>query len=369
MASVLEYRQTVDPEGMMAKWLKEINALPDGKNAAGLSRLYPLRDMGYTALEIDAFIDRLKLSNPANYESLKRTNHRNFGVNYRAGQTAGSSPKKQKQAKGEKIVLSRFEELGESFYTLSAPRYFPCLDKQPLVKEWKDGSRFLTSREKAAAHRGANKQGFNLYRANIVVIDIDSSEYIEFFERYRNATFCGWKIKPDGTLSAHLFFTTDRLVRRVLGKSEFGIGIDLLGNSANYSVAFDNAKAYNDLEPAPLTQDIIDDFFGVQEQPFFNIPKGAAEVDAEQTAEIIRYGLSDSAIFAGGGAGKTWAIAKALKGMRQIQLPFVMRQMPVQAKPKNTGESIYPISWDDCIGDSPPMLNHKNALLCLCGQQ
>ncbi|MCL1804279.1 MAG: hypothetical protein FWG30_11730, partial [Eubacteriaceae bacterium] len=317
--------------------------MPDGKNAAGLSKLYPLRGMGYTAHEIDAFIDSLNLSSPANYSNLKRTNHLNFGVNYRAGHTAGSSPKKnQKHADDDKIILASFEDLGESFFTLNGDRYFPyrqtieyekggsqSIGIKPAV-EWSIDSNLMALGDAAfkSSRAGSPKWGFSLRNSNIAVIDIDSNDFKELFEKYRHITFCGWKIKPDGTLSAHLFFLVDKLVPRFI--KPFGLGIDLLGNEKNYSVNFDSEKTYNDLPPAPLTQGIIDEFFGVQGQheKFIIDPPGSKRIGADEAVGAMRHGLSNAAISAIGGAGKTYAAAMAMAGGEEIRLQLQMKANP-----------------------------------------
>jgi len=267
--SAMTNRTQTNKTGMLELWLQEINSMADGKYAKALSRLCPLMARGYSASEIDSFIDRLALSDPSNYDCLKWTSRKNFGIatstnkkensaSAKAGDNIYSTAHKTttKKAAGHgPLVLASLEDLGEGAYNLTDGRYFPLkhdLDKNGKPKlgkdgkpklvpsvQWSKGSSLMSIGEAAekSSRAGVKKFGYSLSRSCIVAIDLDSSKHKHLLDYFKDKTFVGYKTKEGGTLSAHLFFTTDKLVPRIL--NAFGLKIDLLG-----IVASDSEKVY-----------------------------------------------------------------------------------------------------------------------------
>lgn len=138
----------------------------------------------------------------------------------------------------------------DSLDTNSTPRltqYFTPVFKNHKTLLGKDR---ILSKEEALAYPNILYVAEELKGGNRIVIDCDSKETVELFSEYLSQTESYASVDKS---SAHLVFTTDRLIR-----SSHKEGIDLLGNTLYTLRNIKDNKVYNDLKAIPLTQEILD---------------------------------------------------------------------------------------------------------------
>lgn len=136
--------------------------------------------------------------------------------------------------------------------TNTTPRltqYFTPVFKNNKTLLGKD--RILT-KEEALAYPNILYIAEELKGGNRVVIDCDSKETVELFSEYLSQTES--YVSSDKS-SAHLVFTTDKLIR-----TSHKEGIDFLGNTLYTLRNIKSNKIPNNVEAIPITQEILDIF-------------------------------------------------------------------------------------------------------------
>lgn len=113
----------------------------------------------------------------------------------------------------------------------------------------------ILSKEEALAYPNILYIAEELKGSNRVVIDCDSKETVELFSEYLSQTES--YVSSDKS-SAHLVFTTDKLIR-----TSHKEGIDFLGNTLYTLRNIKSNKIPNNVEAIPITQEILDIFDGL----------------------------------------------------------------------------------------------------------
>lgn len=152
--------------------------------------------------------------------------------------------------KTKKSGTSKASFVLDDFQTNPNPRltqYFTPVFKNHKTLLGKDR---ILSKEEAMAYPDILYIAEELKGSNRIVIDCDSKETVELFSEYLSQTES--YVSTDKS-SAHLVFTTDKLIR-----SSHKEGIDLLGNTLYTLRNIKDNKVYNDLKAIPLTQEILD---------------------------------------------------------------------------------------------------------------
>lgn len=152
--------------------------------------------------------------------------------------------------KTKKSGTSKGSLILEDFQTnpnLRLTQYFTPVFKNHKTLLGKDR---ILSKEEALAYPYILYIAEELKGGDRIVIDCDSKETVELFSEYLSQTES--YVSTDKS-SAHLVFTTDKLIR-----SSHKEGIDLLGNTLYTLRNIKDNKVYNDLKAIPLTQEILD---------------------------------------------------------------------------------------------------------------
>lgn len=131
-------------------------------------------------------------------------------------------------------------------------QYFTPVFKNNKTLLGKD--RILT-KEEALAYPNILYIAEELKGSTRVVIDCDSKETVELFSEYLSQTES--YVSSDKS-SAHLVFTTDKLIR-----TSHKEGIDFLGNTLYTLRNIKSNKIPNNVEAIPITQEILDIFDGL----------------------------------------------------------------------------------------------------------